>query len=112
MASNISMCYRNEEKQKNIQKNRELMLKVAIDYVTLDNKMRDLENSILVGINSDDKILKHSCENMLIEIVFKNMPKDINPEKPITDIIAEMDGDNVILMKLALHYNGFLVDVD
>lgn len=106
MADNILINFRIDQKQKNIKKNRDLMLKVAADYIALDNQTYDFDH-ILIGINSDDKDLKHSCENLLIEKVFPNIFKDTDQEIPVINVIAETPGDNVSLMKLALHYNGF-----
>ena len=100
MADNILMNFRIDQKRKNIGNNRNLMLKVAVDYIALDNKTHDL-----VDMNSDDADHKHSCENLLIEKVFGDMLKDIDPEYSIIKVIAETPGDNVPLMKLALYHS-------
>lgn len=82
----------------------ELMIKIALDYV---GKLGEIDaskfSSTVFLIKSNVPEYKHAAEVKLITKVFRGMPNNFRDRCLLYDI-ADIPGDNLLLMKCALCY--------
>lgn len=89
----------------NMTKKIELMIRIALDYVEkLDKNEASRFSSTMFLIKSKVPEYKHAAEVKLITKVFRGMPNNFGDRCILYDI-ADMPGDNLLLMKRALSYN-------